>query len=109
MVIERINSPADVKQLGREEIDLLASEIRDLLIRVCAVNGGHLAPNLGVVELTLALHRVLDVRRDKIVWDVSHQSYVHKMLTGRADRIDTVRQGGGVSGFEMRSESPYDV
>ncbi len=76
---------------------------------VCAVNGGHLAPNLGVVELTLALHRVLDLPHDKVVWDVSHQSYVHKLLTGRASRFDTLRQGGGISGFAMRSESAYDV
>jgi 1-deoxy-D-xylulose-5-phosphate synthase len=109
MLIERLGTPADIAGLSRPEIDALAAEIRETLIRVCAVNGGHLAPNLGVVELTLALHRVLDVRRDKIVWDVSHQSYVHKMLTGRADRIHTVRMGGGVSGFAMRSESEYDV
>jgi len=109
MLLDRLGTPANLAVLARPDIDALASEIRETLIRVCAVNGGHLAPNLGVVELTLALHRVLDVRRDKIVWDVSHQSYVHKMLTGRADRIDTVRQGGGVSGFAMRSESPYDV
>ena len=108
MVIERIDSPADVKSLPREQIDVLASEIRDLLVRTCAVNGGHLAPNLGVVELTLALHRVLDLPADKLVWDVSHQTYVHKILTGRRDRFDTIRKGGGISGFAMRSESPYD-
>ncbi len=108
MVIERIDSPADVKKLRREQIDVLASEIRDLLVRTCAVNGGHLAPNLGVVELTLALHKVLDLPTDKLVWDVSHQTYVHKILTGRRDRFDTIRKGGGISGFAMRSESPYD-
>lgn len=108
MVIERIDSPADVKRLKREEIDVLASEIRELLVRTCAVNGGHLAPNLGVVELTLALHRVLDLPTDKLVWDVSHQTYVHKILTGRRDRFATIRKGGGLSGFAMRSESPYD-
>jgi len=108
MVIERIESPADVKQLRREEIDVLASEIRDLLVRTCAVNGGHLAPNLGVVELTLALHRVLDLPDDRLVWDVSHQTYVHKILTGRRERFSTLRKGGGISGFAMRSESPYD-
>src|SRR5579862_3205909 len=108
MIIERIDSPADVKSLKREEIDVLASEIRDLLVRTCALNGGHLAPNLGVVELTLALHRVLDLPKDKLVWDVSHQTYVHKILTGRRDRFDTIRKGGGLSGFAMRSESPYD-
>jgi 1-deoxy-D-xylulose-5-phosphate synthase len=109
MLLETIASPADVQNLTRPQIDLLAREIRDTLVRVCAVNGGHLAPNLGVVELTLALHRVLDAPHDKIVWDVSHQSYVHKLLTGRAERFDTLRQGGGVSGFSMRSESPYDA
>jgi 1-deoxy-D-xylulose-5-phosphate synthase len=109
MVIERIDSPADVKKLSRPDIDKLAQEIRDLLIAVCAQNGGHLAPNLGVVELTLALHRVLDLPADRIVWDVSHQSYVHKLLTGRRDRIATIRKGGGLSGFAMRSESEFDV
>ncbi|HEV3090171.1 MAG TPA: 1-deoxy-D-xylulose-5-phosphate synthase [Candidatus Cybelea sp.] len=108
MIIERIDSPADVKRLRREEIDVLASEIRELLVRTCAVNGGHLAPNLGVVELTLALHRVLDLPTDKLVWDVSHQTYVHKILTGRRERFSTIRKGGGLSGFAMRSESPYD-
>ena len=108
MVLERIDSPADVKRLSREEIDVAASEIRDLLVRTCAVNGGHLAPNLGVVELTLALHRVLDLPTDRLVWDVSHQVYVHKILTGRRDRFHTIRKGGGLSGFAMRSESEYD-
>ncbi|MBV9057057.1 MAG: 1-deoxy-D-xylulose-5-phosphate synthase [Candidatus Eremiobacteraeota bacterium] len=108
MVIERIDSPADVKKLRRSEIDVLANEIRELLVRTCATNGGHLAPNLGVVELTLALHRVLDLPTDKLVWDVSHQTYVHKILTGRRDRFSTLRKGGGISGFAMRSESPYD-
>ncbi|HEV3087969.1 MAG TPA: 1-deoxy-D-xylulose-5-phosphate synthase [Candidatus Elarobacter sp.] len=109
MILERIASPADVKRLDHAELEGLAAEIRETLIRVCAANGGHLAPNLGVVELTIALHRVLDMPRDVVVWDVSHQSYVHKMLTGRAGRIDTLRQGGGVSGFAMRSESEYDA
>jgi 1-deoxy-D-xylulose-5-phosphate synthase len=109
MLLETIASPADVANLTRPQIDVLAQEIRDTLVRVCAINGGHLAPNLGVVELTLALHRVLDLPHDKIVWDVSHQSYVHKLLTGRAGRFETLRQGGGVSGFSMRSESPYDA
>ncbi|MGA9273668.1 MAG: 1-deoxy-D-xylulose-5-phosphate synthase N-terminal domain-containing protein, partial [Candidatus Cybelea sp.] len=107
-MIERINSPEDVKRLRRGQIDVLASEIRELLVRTCAVNGGHLAPNLGVVELTLALHRVLDLPADKLVWDVSHQTYVHKILTGRRERFATIRKGGGLSGFAMRSESLYD-
>ena len=109
MILERIESPADVKRLSRPELDRLAAEIRQTLIRVCAANGGHLAPNLGVVELTIALHRVLDQPRDVVVWDVSHQSYVHKLLTGRAGRFGTLRQGGGISGFAMRSESEFDA
>ena len=109
MVIERVNSPADVKGLKRDELDVLAREIRDLLIVTCSRNGGHLAPNLGVVELTLALHRVLDLPQDKLLWDVSHQAYVHKILSGRRDRFHTLRQGGGISGFSMRSESEYDA
>jgi 1-deoxy-D-xylulose-5-phosphate synthase len=108
-MLERLGTPADLSPLGKSEIDSLAREIRDTLVRVCAANGGHLAPNLGVVELTLALHRVLDLRHDRIVWDVSHQSYVHKMLTGRFGQIATLRQGGGLSGFAMRSESEFDV
>jgi 1-deoxy-D-xylulose-5-phosphate synthase len=108
MVIERIDSPADVKKLSREELDVLANEIRELLVITCARNGGHLAPNLGVVELTIAMHRVLDLPVDKLVWDVSHQVYVHKILTGRRDRFHTIRKGGGISGFAMRSESEYD-
>jgi 1-deoxy-D-xylulose-5-phosphate synthase len=107
-MLDRLGVPADLRKLSRADIDLLAKEIRDTLVQVCAINGGHLAPNLGVVELTLALHRVLDMKRDKVVWDVSHQVYVHKLLTGRADRIDTIRQGGGLSGFAMRTESEFD-
>lgn len=108
MIVERIESPRDLRALTRPEVDVLAKEIRDLLVETCAKNGGHLAPNLGVVELTLALHSVLDAPKDKIVWDVSHQAYVHKIVTGRRDRFHTVRQGGGISGFAMRSESVYD-
>jgi 1-deoxy-D-xylulose-5-phosphate synthase len=109
MVIERIDSPADLKRLARPDIDVLAREIRDALVDACSKNGGHLGPNLGVVELTMALHKVLDAPKDRIVWDVSHQVYVHKILTGRRERIDTIRTGGGLSGFAMRSESEYDV
>jgi len=109
MLIDRIASPRDLKALSRQEIDVLAHEIREQLVEACSKNGGHLGPNLGVVELSLALHRVLEAPKDKIVWDVSHQVYVHKMLTGRAKRIMTIRKGGGLSGFAMRSESPYDV
>ena len=109
MILERIASPADVKRLARPELDELTREIRETLIRVCAANGGHLAPNLGVVELTTALFRVLDLPGDVVVWDVSHQSYVHKLLSGRAPRFETLRQQGGLSGFSMRSESEYDA
>jgi 1-deoxy-D-xylulose-5-phosphate synthase len=109
MILERIANPADVKRLSRPELDQLAREVRETLIRVCAANGGHLAPNLGVVELTIALHRVLELPRDVLVWDVSHQSYVHKLLTGRAARFSTLRKAGGLSGFAMRSESEYDA
>jgi 1-deoxy-D-xylulose-5-phosphate synthase len=109
MILERIATPADVKRLSRPELDQLALEVRETLIRVCAANGGHLAPNLGVVELTIALFRILDLPHDVLVWDVSHQSYVHKLLSGRAGRFDTLRQGGGISGFSMRSESEFDA
>jgi len=109
MVLDRIHSPRDLDALSRSEIDVLAGEIREQLVGACSKNGGHLGPNLGVVELTLALHRTFDAPTDKIVWDVSHQVYVHKMLTGRAKRIDTIRKGGGLSGFAMRSESEYDA
>lgn len=109
MVLDRINSPRDLDSLSRSDIDALAAEIREQLVSACSKNGGHLGPNLGVVELTLALHRTFDAPKDKIVWDVSHQVYVHKMLTGRAKRIGSIRKGGGLSGFAMRSESAYDV
>ena len=109
MLLERITSPLDLKALARPDIDILAGEIREQLVEACSKNGGHLGPNLGVVELTLALHKVLDAPTDKIVWDVSHQIYVHKMLTGRAGRMLTIRKGGGLSGFAMRSESEYDA
>ncbi|HVA38294.1 MAG TPA: 1-deoxy-D-xylulose-5-phosphate synthase [Candidatus Dormibacteraeota bacterium] len=109
MILDRIDSPSDLKRLSREELRALAGELRERIVEVCAQNGGHLAPNLGVVELTLALHYVLDSPHDKIVWDVSHQCYAHKLITGRRDRFDTLRQGGGLSGFAMRSESPHDA
>ena len=108
MLLERIRGPEDLKKLTWEEMDTLAGEIRQALIRTVSRNGGHLASNLGVVELTLALHRVFDFSTDRIVFDVGHQSYVHKMITGRYDRFDTLRQYGGISGFPKRDESPYD-
>lgn len=101
--------PKDLKNLEENELELLSYEIRDFLIEHISKTGGHLASNLGVVELTIALHKVFDCPEDKIVWDVGHQSYVHKILTGRADRFDSLRQLGGISGFPKREESPYDA
>lgn len=110
MLLEKIQTPADVKRLTGEELELLAGEIRKRLIQVTAKNGGHLAPNLGAVELTLALHRVYNAPQDKIIWDVGHQAYVHKLLTGRNDEFfDTLRSYKGMSGFPKRQESSYDV
>ena len=106
--LSRIKSPADVKRLGSVELERLAEEIRERLIRGVAKTGGHIGPNLGVVELTLAMHYVFDTPRDSFVFDVSHQSYVHKLLTGREDRFDTIRQPGGLNGFMLRTESEHD-
>lgn len=107
--LDKINCPEDVKNLKFSELKILAQEIREELVRVVAQNGGHLAPNLGIVEVTLALHYLYNTPEDKIVWDVGHQSYVHKMLTGRYRRFDTIRTYGGLSGFPKRSESPHDA
>jgi 1-deoxy-D-xylulose-5-phosphate synthase len=107
-LLDGINSPADLKKLPRTELPRLAEEIREEIIRVTSMNGGHLATNLGIVELTLALHVVFDAPRDKIVWDTGNQVYTHKLITGRRDRFHTIRQFGGLSGFTRREESPYD-
>ncbi len=107
-VLYRINNSDDVKKLNSEQMIILADEIRQFLIEKVSETGGHLASNLGVVELTLALHRVFSTPRDKIVWDVGHQSYVHKIITGRRDRFDTLRQIDGISGFPKSSESDSD-
>ena len=107
-MLDRINSPADLKGLSIPELDELASELRDEIITTVTTTGGHLASNLGVVELTIALHRVFDSPHDKIIWDVGHQSYVHKLLTGRRSRFGSLRQYGGLSGFTCRSESEHD-
>lgn len=107
-LLERIHKPADLRSLNREELKKLAEEIRGELITVVSTNGGHLAPNLGVVELTLAIHRVFDSPRDKIVWDVGHQTYIHKLVTGRFEEFKTLRLHKGLSGFPKRSESPHD-
>jgi 1-deoxy-D-xylulose-5-phosphate synthase len=107
-VLDRIGSPADLRTLDDAELALLANEIRDLLVSTVARTGGHLGPNLGAVELTVALHRVFDSPTEPILFDVGHQAYVHKILTGRADRMPTLRQGGGLSGYPSRAESPHD-
>jgi len=107
-VLERIHSPADVKLLTRAELVELAAEMRRVIIQTVARRAGHLAPNLGVVELTLALHRVFDSPRDKLIWDVGHQSYPHKLLTGRYERFDTLRSYGGIAGYPCRAESDHD-
>src|SRR5262252_9021382 len=106
--LERVNSPLQVKKLTVEQLQVLAEEVRREMITVLAKNGGHLGPNLGVVELTLALHFVFSTPKDKFVWDVSHQCYVHKLLTGRRDRFNTIRSTGGLCGFSLRSESEHD-
>jgi 1-deoxy-D-xylulose-5-phosphate synthase len=103
-----VRDPSHVKNLTLDQLQQLAAEIRQELIHVLSRNGGHLGPNLGVVELTIALHRVFATPEDKFVWDVSHQSYVHKLLTGRRDRFHTIRTTGGLCGFSLRSESPHD-
>jgi 1-deoxy-D-xylulose-5-phosphate synthase len=107
-LLSTISSPQDLKKLPPELLPRIAQEIRDKIIATVAKTGGHLAPSLGVVELTIALHYVFNTPRDKIVWDVGHQAYTHKLLTGRQERFHTLRQHGGISGFPKRSESPYD-
>jgi len=107
-LLERIHSPSDLKSLTRPELDRLAAEIRHVIIQTVARRAGHLAPNLGVVELTLALHRVFDSPRDKIIWDVGHQSYPHKLVTGRYEQFDTLRSLGGIRGYPSRAESEHD-
>ena len=106
--LDMVAEPAHVRNLTASQLLQLADEIRHELITVLAKNGGHLGPNLGVVELTIALHRVFNTPKDKFVWDVSHQAYVHKLLTGRKDRFHTIRTTGGLNGFALRSESPHD-
>src|ERR1700687_6491567 len=107
-ILDAINSPSDLKWLQEENLHQLAQEIRDELITILSQTGGHLGPNLGVVELTIALHRVFQTPKDKLVFDVSHQGYVHKLLTGRRDRFKTIRQYQGLNGFLLRTESEHD-
>ncbi|MBM7510304.1 1-deoxy-D-xylulose-5-phosphate synthase [Nocardioides salarius] len=108
-ILESISGPRDLRSLDDAELETLASEIRDLLVRSTSKVGGHLGPNLGVVELTMAIHRVFDSPRDRVVLDTGHQGYVHKMLTGRAGDFDTLRQEGGLSGYPSQSESEHDI
>jgi 1-deoxy-D-xylulose-5-phosphate synthase len=108
-LLEHINSPTDLKKLSREELPMLAEEIRQVIVEVVSQTGGHLAPSLGAVELAIAIHYVFDTPREKVIWDVGHQAYAHKLLTGRRDQFNTLRQFNGLSGFIRRSESPYDA
>lgn len=109
MILDSIRDPSDLKGLDSQQLKTLAAEIRDFLVDAVSKTGGHLGPNLGVVELTLALHRVFDSPKDAIVWDTGHQAYVHKILTGRKELFSTLRQAGGLSGYPSRSESPHDL
>jgi 1-deoxy-D-xylulose-5-phosphate synthase len=107
-ILEQITEPADLRELSYEQLDELGQEIRAFILEKVSVTGGHLSPNLGVVELTLALHRVFDSPRDRLIWDVGHQAYVHKLLTGRQDGFDRLRHTNGLSGYPARDESPHD-
>ena len=108
-ILQNINSPEDLRQLSISELDQLAADIREEIVKTVSITGGHLAPSLGVVELTLALHYVFNTPSDKLIWDVGHQTYAHKLITGRRDKFNTLRQYKGLSGFPKRQESPYDA
>jgi len=108
-ILQKINSPDDVRRLSIAELDQLAADIREEIVKTVSKAGGHLAPSLGVVELTLALHHVFNTPSDKLIWDVGHQAYAHKLITGRKEQFHTLRQYKGISGFPKRSESPYDA
>lgn len=109
MLLPQIKQPSDLKSMSQDDLALLSAEIRQFLIEKLSVTGGHLAPNLGVVELTVALHYCYNSPADKMIFDVGHQAYVHKVLTGRMDRFDTLRQHNGLCGFVKRNESEHDV
>ena len=109
MILDKIQTPSDVKKLKQKELEELAGEVRQFLLQSVSKTGGHLASNLGVVELTIALFSVFDLPKDQIIWDVGHQSYTHKLLSGRKEGFQTLRQFGGMSGFPKRKESPCDV
>jgi 1-deoxy-D-xylulose-5-phosphate synthase len=108
-ILDKVNLPEDLKGLTYTELEVLAEELREEIVKTISLNGGHLASSLGAIELTIALHRVFNCPQDKIVWDVGHQAYAHKLLTGRKERFSTIRQLGGLSGFPSRKESPYDA
>ncbi len=108
-LLESITGPGDLRGLSDDQLVALAAEIRDLLVETCSRVGGHLGPNLGVVELTLAIHRTFDSPRDRVVFDTGHQAYVHKLLTGRAGDFDGLRKEGGLSGYPSQGESPHDI
>src|SRR5579875_3526985 len=107
-LLDTVHSPADMRAMSVPQLRQLADELRSETIDAVSTTGGHLGAGLGVVELTVALHHVFDTPKDILIWDVGHQAYPHKILTGRRDRIRTLRQGGGLSGFTRRSESEYD-
>ena len=107
-ILDSIHSPSDLKKLSIEQLNQLSEEIREEIMLTVSNNGGHLASNLGVVELTIALHSVFNTPKDRIVWDVGHQSYTHKILTGRRAQLKTIRTENGLSGFPKRAESEYD-
>ena len=109
MLLEHIKDPSDLRKMTYRQLDILAKEIRQFIIEKTSNTGGHLSANLGVVELTIALFRVLNMPKDKIIWDVGHQSYTHKILSGRRDEFDSLRKMGGLSGFPKRNESPFDA
>ena len=106
--LKDINFPSDLRKISEKDLPKVAKEVRDEMIDAVSQTGGHLGAGLGVVELTVALHYVFDTPNDKLIWDVGHQSYPHKILTGRKDKIRTLRQGNGLSGFTKRTESEYD-
>src|SRR3954447_5180235 len=108
-LLNKINSPADLRSLPRAELNPLADELRAFVLDSVSKTGGHLSSNLGTVELTIALHYVFNTPHDRLVWDVGHQTYPHKILTGRRDRMGSLRQLGGLSGFPRREESEYDT
>ena len=108
-LLQTINDPADLRRLARADLKQLATELRAFVIESVSQTGGHLSSNLGTVELTVALHHVFNTPEDRLVWDVGHQTYPHKILTGRRDRMPTLRQYGGLSGFPRRDESEYDT